>query len=124
MVINAAQLATYSQSKQQLLTTKYFNDPSSIGLHFTSSLISGFACTCASMPVDITKTRIQTMKIINGVPEYSGVTDVLIKVIRNEGVTALWKGFTPYFLRVGPHTTLSFIVLEALNNHFAGGGHL
>ena len=30
---------------------------------------------------------------------YKGTTDVLVKVVRGEGVLALWKGFTPYFLR-------------------------
>jgi solute carrier family 25 oxoglutarate transporter 11 len=55
-------------------------------------LASGFLATAVSIPVDITKTRIQTMKTVNGVPEYSGVMDVLSKVIKNEGVAALWKG--------------------------------
>lgn len=27
-----------------------------------------------------------------------------MKGVRKEGVTSLWKGFTPYFLRLGPHT--------------------
>ena len=36
-------------------------------------MISGLVTTATSMPIDITKTRIQNMKITNGVPEYSGV---------------------------------------------------
>lgn len=55
MVVNMAQLATYSQAKQILLDTKYFND--NIGLHFVASMFSGLITTCASMPVDIAKTR-------------------------------------------------------------------
>ena len=35
-------------------------------------MISGFITTVASMPVDIAKTRIQNMKIIDGKPEYRG----------------------------------------------------
>ena len=38
--------------------------------------------------------------------------DVLIKIVRKEGVPALWKGFTPCYLRIGPHTVLTFIFLE------------
>jgi len=68
------------------------------------------------MPVDITKTKIQNMKIINGVPEFKGAGDVLIKTVRSEGVLALWKGFTPYFMRLGPHTILTFILMEQMNN--------
>lgn len=37
------------------------------------------------------------------------------KVMRNEGVFALWKGFTPYYMRLGPHTVLTFIFLEQMN---------
>lgn len=55
MVVNAAQLASYSQAKQFLLGTGYFND--NIGCHFAASMISGFVTTAASMPVDIAKTR-------------------------------------------------------------------
>ena len=55
MVVNAAQLATYSQAKQLLLASGYFRD--NILCHFTSSMISGLACTVASLPVDIAKTR-------------------------------------------------------------------
>lgn len=54
-VVNAAQLASYSQAKQFLLSTGYFND--NIGLHFVASMISGLVTTAASMPVDIVKTR-------------------------------------------------------------------
>jgi len=41
--------------------------------------------------------------------------DVLSKVIRNEGFFSLWKGFTPYYFRLGPHTVLTFIFLEQMN---------
>ena len=55
------------------------------------------------------------MKTIDGKPEYSGAADVLIKVIRREGFFSLWKGFTPYYARLGPHTVLTFIFLERFN---------
>ncbi|CAJ0605471.1 unnamed protein product [Cylicocyclus nassatus] len=78
MVVNAAQLGTYSQAKQMILQTKKIKD--GIFCHFLSSMISGAATTVASMPVDIIKTRIQAMKTIDGVPEYSGLTDIIVKV--------------------------------------------
>ncbi|XP_054167035.1 mitochondrial 2-oxoglutarate/malate carrier protein-like [Oppia nitens] len=130
MVVNAAQLSSYSQSKQVLLSTKYFND--NLWCHFGASMISGFFTSAVSMPVDIAKTRLQSMKIINGRPEYSGAFDVIFKVVRNEGIPALWKGFTPYFGRVGPHTVIAFILLEQANQAYkihilkdtSGGGGL
>jgi solute carrier family 25 oxoglutarate transporter 11 len=109
MVVNAAQLATYSQAKQMILSTKVIND--GIFCHFCASMISGLATTIASMPVDIAKTRIQNQKG----NEYKGTLDVFRKVIKNEGFFSLWKGFTPYYMRLGPHTVLTFIILEQMN---------
>ena len=37
------------------------------------------------MPVDIIKTRIQNMRIIDGKPEYGGILDVIGKILKNEG---------------------------------------
>jgi len=116
MVVNAAQLASYSQAKQALLSTGYFGD--NIILHFWASMISGLVTTAASMPVDIAKTRLQNMKTIDGKPEYKGAVDVLGRVVRNEGFFALWKGFTPYYARLGPHTVLTFIFLEQMNTWY------
>lgn len=113
MVVNAAQLASYSQAKQLVMSTGYFKE--NILLHFVASMISGLVTTIASMPVDIAKTRIQSMKIIDGKAEYKGALDVLASVIRKEGFFSLWKGFTPYYARLGPHTVLTFIALEQMN---------
>lgn len=59
--------------------------------------------------------RIQNMKIVDGKPEYTGPFDVMRKVITNEGLFSLWKGFTPYYMRIGPQTILTFVFLEKLN---------
>ncbi|KAM9390945.1 mitochondrial 2-oxoglutarate/malate carrier protein isoform 2-T2 [Salvelinus alpinus] len=83
VVVNAAQLASYSQSKQALIETGYFVD--GIFLHFCASMISGLVTTAASMPVDIVKTRIQNMRMIDGKPEFKNGLDVLTRVICNEG---------------------------------------
>lgn len=113
MVVNMAQLASYSQAKSYLLSTGKFTE--GIPMHFVASMISGLITTAASMPVDMAKTRIQNMKVtVDGKPEYRGTIDVLGKVLKNEGVFALWKGFTPYYARLGPHTVITFILLEQM----------
>ncbi|KAH8355924.1 mitochondrial 2-oxoglutarate/malate carrier protein [Drosophila serrata] len=117
MVVNMTQLASYSQFK-----TYFRNGPlqmeEGIKLHFCASMLSGLLTTMTSMPLDIAKTRIQNMKMVDGKPEYSGTADVLLRVARQEGVFALWKGFTPYYCRLGPHTVLTFILLEQLNQGY------
>lgn len=58
------------------------------------------------------------MKTIDGKPEYKGFADALGKIMKNEGVFALWKGFLPYYFRLGPHTVLTFIFLEQFNGAY------
>lgn len=117
MVVNMAQLASYTQAKQYLVST--FEMKEGIKMHFVASMISGFITTAASLPVDIAKTRIQNMKTPpGGVPEYKGSIDVLIKVSKHEGVFSLWKGFTPYFARLGPHTVITFILMEQMTTAY------
>lgn len=116
MVVNMAQLASYSQAKSMFI--KNFEMKEGLQLHFVAAMLSGLITTIASMPVDIAKTRIQNMKYIDGKPEYKGAIDVLGKIARQEGILALWKGFTPYYCRLGPHTVLTFIFLENLNQAY------
>jgi len=59
MILNTCQLASYSQAKEMLIQSGYFQD--NIIAHSSASLISGFLSTCVSMPVDMAKTRMQTM---------------------------------------------------------------
>ncbi|KAK2154038.1 hypothetical protein LSH36_278g00040 [Paralvinella palmiformis] len=113
MVVNAAQLASYSQAKQFVLGT------GRVGKFLPSPLKT------------IGKVRIQNMRVIDGKPEYRGAFDVLVRVVSKEGFFSLWKGFTPYYARLGPHTVLTFIFLEQMNKTYrrvilhdtaAGGG--
>ncbi|CAH0588843.1 unnamed protein product [Chrysodeixis includens] len=108
MVVNAAQLSTYSQAREMFVGYV----PDGIMLHFCASMISGLITTIASMPVDIIKTRIQ-----NAAKGQSQVT-VVTSLLKNEGVLSLWKGFLPYYARLGPHTVLTFIFLEQMNSAY------
>ncbi|XP_049876410.1 mitochondrial 2-oxoglutarate/malate carrier protein-like [Pectinophora gossypiella] len=108
MVVNAAQLGTYSQAREMFQV--YIAD--GVFLHFCASMVSGLITTIASMPVDIIKTKIQSAA------KGQNQIEVVTSLIRNEGVLALWKGFLPYYARLGPHTVLTFIFLEQLNSAY------
>jgi solute carrier family 25 (mitochondrial oxoglutarate transporter), member 11 len=105
MALNCTQLASYSQVKQWLLASPYFED--GLPCHFTSSLVSGFLSTVVSLPIDMAKTRLQNMNALPcGTMPYTGLVDVWSKTAAQEGFFSLWKGFTPYFFRLAPHTIL------------------
>lgn len=116
MVVNVSQLVSYSQAKERLMATGYFHE--GILMQFCASMISGLITTIASMPLDIAKTRLQNMKVVEGKPQYKGAMDVLLKVVQKEGFFCLWRGFLPYYLRIGPHTVLTFLLIEQMNSFY------
>ena len=61
IVVNAAQLGTYSQAKESAKSMMGMEE--GIKLHFVAAMISGLVTTIASMPVDIVKTRLQNQKV-------------------------------------------------------------
>lgn len=71
MIVNAAQMPTYSQAKEALTSTGLMQQ--GFLLHAVSSLIAALVTTAVSLPVDIVKTRYQNMKVVNGKAEYSSI---------------------------------------------------
>eukprot|EP00944_MAST-04C_sp_MAST-4C-sp1_P011928 g11928.t1 len=120
-VVSMTQLATYDQAKEMLLAYGIVKQEGTF-LHLSASVCSGFIYCLASLPLDITKTRMQNqMPLADGSLKYTSIGDALIKIPRQEGILALWKGFPAYFARGGGHTVCMFIFVEkyrALVNGF------
>ncbi|MES1903200.1 MAG: hypothetical protein MHPSP_002728, partial [Paramarteilia canceri] len=76
--------------------------------YLCASFGSGLLTSIASLPLDMAKTRVQKASS----NQYKNTFDVMSQVVRNEGVLSLWKGFFPYFIRIGSHTMLCFLFLE------------
>jgi len=109
-VVGVTQLASYDQAKEMFLPVLGDGFP----LFVASAFASGLICCTACLPLDVTKTRIQSMKPdpTTGRMPYSGLLDALYKIVANEGVLALWKGFPPFLLRSGGHTVFMFLFKE------------
>jgi solute carrier family 25 oxoglutarate transporter 11 len=71
MIVNAAQMPTYSQAKQALISADIMQQ--GFPLHVVASLIAALVTTTVSLPIDIIKTRYQNMTVIQGKPEYTGI---------------------------------------------------
>lgn len=75
--------------------------------------MAGGVATLFTQPLDVMKTR-----LMNAKPEqYSGLVDVA-KDISKLGPFGFFKGFIPAFARIGPHTILTFLMMEQLRLHF------
>lgn len=115
MAMNAGMLATYDQAKETLVPLV----GSGTSNNLLSSVISGVVAAFVTLPFDMTKTRIQRMdKGADGKLPYSGVFDCMTKIIKNEGVFALWKGLGTFCVRVAPHACITLLVNDWLNYRY------
>ncbi|PVV01978.1 hypothetical protein BB560_003582 [Smittium megazygosporum] len=112
MVMTASQIGSYDLFKQILVY--YGMSEKSSYTHLASSTLASLVAATAVSPIDVAKTRIMDSK--NKV--YNGLFDALITIPRKEGIQALFKGWTPAFLRLAPHTIAMFIVLEQLKKAY------
>jgi hypothetical protein len=72
--------------------------------------LQAVAAVGLSCPADVIKSRVQ-----NASPgQFTGLVDCASKMIKAEGVLSLWKGAGPAWIKLTPHTVISFIVLEKL----------
>lgn len=113
-VIAAAELSTYDSFKQLLIRRLSFDDNSTT--HFVSSAVAGLCAASASTPIDVVKTRVMNQRKLkdntNKNKIYKGSLDCLAKTVKHEGVMALYKGFLPSYIRLGPWNVLFFMTYE------------
>ncbi|CAG8492063.1 3653_t:CDS:2 [Diversispora eburnea] len=108
ILMSSSQIATYDQSKQLLLETGIFHD--NIFTHLISSMLAGLVATTICSPVDVIKTRIMNSeKKLTFFP-------MLKSIITTEGLFALFKGWVPSYVRLGPHTVATFLFLEQIRS--------
>lgn len=94
-----------------LLKTDYFEDD--IFTHFTASLAAGAIATTLTQPLDVLKTR-----SMNAKPgEFEGLWHI-VKYTARLGPLGFFKGYIPAFVRLGPHTIITFMLLEQLRLNF------
>ncbi|XP_026329340.1 solute carrier family 25 member 35-like [Hyposmocoma kahamanoa] len=113
---SAAQLTTFSTSKEFLLNNGIcVNTP--LGLAFLASLLSAVVVSLAICPLDVATVRLYNQgPAKRGVVLYNGLFDCVAKIYRIEGLHGLYKGLGPLYLRLAPHTTLSLVIWDMLNN--------
>ncbi|KAI0885317.1 mitochondrial dicarboxylate carrier [Annulohypoxylon maeteangense] len=104
-LMNASQLASYDTFKSFLITYTPLGDTTTT--HFASSLIAGFVATTVCSPVDVIKSRVMSTS------HEQGIAHLLREIYAKEGVTWMFKGWVPAFLRLGPQTICTFLFLEA-----------
>ena len=83
--------------------------------HLCSAICSGFVASLCSTPADVAKSRIMSQTALaDGTMPYAGTLDCWKKVVANEGPAALYKGFLPGWLRLGPWQLVFWCSYEQL----------
>ncbi|KAL1542684.1 mitochondrial substrate carrier family protein ucpB-like [Salvia divinorum] len=110
--LTASQLATYDESKQMLM--KWTSVQEGFFLHLIASTIAGTVSTIMTAPVDMVKTRLMLQQQSQRVGSYKNGFHCAYQVLQTEGPRGLYKGALAMFARLGPQTTITFIVCEQL----------
>lgn len=104
------QLTIYDEVKGFLLQHKFKDN---LSTHFLSSLTAGAMATTLSQPIDVIKTR-----AMNARPgQFSSIWAVVVYTAKL-GPMGFYKGYLLRFIRLAPHTVLTFVFLEQLRLHF------
>ncbi|PNW81786.1 hypothetical protein CHLRE_06g260200v5 [Chlamydomonas reinhardtii] len=88
----------------------------------TQSMTSGFLAALlgpiATGPFDVAKTRLMAQTKTSGGTRYSGFFDALMRIPREEGIMAMWKGLLPRLLRIPPGQAIVWAVSDQITGYF------
>ncbi|XP_021906896.1 mitochondrial substrate carrier family protein ucpB isoform X2 [Carica papaya] len=108
--LTASQLATYDESKRILIRWT----PLEEGFQLHLIAIAGIMSTLITAPMDMIKTRLMLQRESKQVGSYRNGFHCGYQVMLTEGPRALYKGGFATFARLGPQTTITFILCEKL----------
>ncbi|THV07818.1 mitochondrial carrier [Dendrothele bispora CBS 962.96] len=112
ILMNASQVGSYDFFKTTLINKTIpildYQLRDSLPLHALASVMAGTFATTVCSPADVIRSRLMSSSTNRGPLE------ILKTSLRTEGVSFLFKGWTPAFIRLGPNTVLLFIFFEQL----------
>lgn len=112
---SAAQLSTFSASKELITDLQVFSEGSWL-IALSAGMISSVVVVLAMTPFDVVSTRLYNQPVDHlgkGVL-YRGFMDCFSKTLKKEGMTGLYKGLGASYFRLGPHTIISLLFWNEL----------
>ncbi|XP_045181514.1 mitochondrial folate transporter/carrier-like isoform X1 [Mercenaria mercenaria] len=94
----------YNQNKKRPVDTRLTTVE-----YLTFAAVSKILAACITYPYQVLRARLQDQHV-----SYSGVIDVVQKILKHEGGYGFYKGLFPALLRVTPACCITFIVYENL----------
>lgn len=118
MMVGVFQVATLDQFKE--LYVRQFNQKkNSIPNVFCAAMTSGLLYSLATMPLEGAKNRMASQKPgPDGKLPYKGTLQTIQTVSKQEGFSALYNGFLPYYARCGGHTVSMFVIVQVMRDFY------
>uniref|UniRef100_A0A8D2AIT1 Uncharacterized protein n=1 Tax=Sciurus vulgaris TaxID=55149 RepID=A0A8D2AIT1_SCIVU len=102
----------------ELLKLKYnqhINRLPEAQLNISVAALSKIFAVAATYPYQVVRARLQDQHMC-----YNGVTDVIAKTWRKEGIGGFYKGIAPNLIRVTPACCITFVVYENVSHFLLG----
>eukprot|EP00049_Salpingoeca_infusionum_P026558 m.26368 g.26368 ORF g.26368 m.26368 type:complete len:308 (-) comp8820_c0_seq3:822-1745(-) len=118
---SSIQLSMYGECKHFVLNTSGLSD--GFAVHVLASLGAGLFVAWGMNPFDVITTRLYNQPVdpVTGKGKfYKSYADCMKKTFTKEGIRGFYKGVTALYLRIGPHTVLTFVFWEQLRSLFSG----
>ncbi|KAJ5995370.1 hypothetical protein N7481_002347 [Penicillium waksmanii] len=104
-IMTASQLASYDSFKR-LIHKLCDTDEERPLIHFAASLLASLVATSISSPMDVIRTQLMSSS------NKTSVFEVVRNLMHVEGPRWVFRGWTPSFVRLGPQTIATLVLLE------------
>lgn len=113
-LVNLGDLTTYDTAKRYILRNTELKDTSIV--HIMSSMCAGLIGATMATPADVIKTRVMNQPTDERGRNlyYKSSVDCFLKTVRQEGFWALYKGFLPTWIRMGPWSLTFWLSYEKI----------
>ncbi|GJJ13233.1 hypothetical protein Clacol_007484 [Clathrus columnatus] len=111
---SAIYFPAYSHIKKDVFHEGYNGKKLGFLETLTSAAVAGMPAAYLATPADVVKTRLQ-VEARKGQTNYKGLTDAFIRIYREEGFSALFKGGPARVLRSSPQFGFTLVAYEYLH---------
>ncbi|KAJ5279830.1 hypothetical protein N7478_005202 [Penicillium angulare] len=103
--MTASQLASYDVFKRLLQRLGKTEEEKPL-IHLSASILASLVATSVSSPMDVIRTQLMNSS------EKMSVLQVVRHLTRSEGLRWAFRGWAPSFIRMGPQTIATLVMLE------------
>nr|VWO94345.1 Calcium dependent mitochondrial carrier protein [Ganoderma boninense] len=113
---SAIYFPAYAHLKKDVFQEGYNGKQLSFFETLTSAAVAGMPAAYFTTPADVVKTRLQ-VEARSGQTHYKGLTDAFVKIYREEGFKAFFKGGPARIVRSSPQFGFTLVAYEYLHKY-------